>query len=69
MEHTDVAVIGAGRSGLATAPALLCRGLRPVALEASDRTAASRTRDYDSLTWRGARRRSPPSTTAATVPP
>src|SRR5690606_13438788 len=39
MEHIDVAVIGGGQSGLATAHALLRRGLRPVVLEASDRAA------------------------------
>ncbi|MFD4612807.1 flavin-containing monooxygenase [Streptomyces sp. NPDC058440] len=50
MEHTDVAVIGGGQSGLATAHALLRRGLRPVVLEASDRTAGSWPRYYDSLT-------------------
>ncbi|MFE1475035.1 FAD-dependent oxidoreductase [Streptomyces cyaneofuscatus] len=38
MEHIDVAVIGGGRSGLATARALLGRGLRPMVVEASDRT-------------------------------
>ncbi|MGC0386676.1 flavin-containing monooxygenase [Streptomyces sp. SAI-129] len=50
MEHIDVAVIGGGQSGLATAHALLRRGLRPVVLEASDRTAGSWPRYYDSLT-------------------
>jgi putative flavoprotein involved in K+ transport len=50
MEHIDVAVIGGGQSGLATAHALLCHGLRPVVLEASDRTAGSWPRYYDSLT-------------------
>ncbi|TWD12923.1 pyridine nucleotide-disulfide oxidoreductase [Streptomyces sp. T12] len=50
MEHIDVAVIGGGQSGLATAHALLHRGLRPVVLEASDRTAGSWPHYYDSLT-------------------
>ncbi|MET8897802.1 flavin-containing monooxygenase [Streptomyces albogriseolus] len=50
MEPTDVAVIGGGRSGLATAHALQRRGLRPVVLEASDRAAGSWPRYYDSLT-------------------
>ncbi|MFB7115988.1 flavin-containing monooxygenase [Streptomyces sp. NPDC056291] len=50
MEHTDVAVIGGGQSGLATAHALLRRGLRPVVLEASSTTAGSWPRYYDSLT-------------------
>lgn len=50
MEHIDVAVIGGGQSGLAAAHALLRRGLRPVVLEASDRTAGSWPRYYDSLT-------------------
>ncbi|MEW1599480.1 NAD(P)/FAD-dependent oxidoreductase [Streptomyces sp. NPDC093808] len=50
MEHIDVAVIGGGQSGLATAYALLRRGLRPVVLEASHRTAGSWPRYYDSLT-------------------
>ncbi|MFE1011674.1 flavin-containing monooxygenase [Streptomyces sp. NPDC058794] len=50
MEHVDVAVIGGGQSGLATAHALLRHGLRPVVLEASDRTAGSWPRYYDSLT-------------------
>lgn len=49
-EHIDVAVIGGGQSGLATAYALLRRGLRPVVLEASDRTAGSWPHYYDSLT-------------------
>ncbi|MEU7568643.1 NAD(P)/FAD-dependent oxidoreductase [Streptomyces fradiae] len=50
MEHVDVAVIGGGQSGLATARALLGQGLRPVVLEASDRAAGSWPRYYDSLT-------------------
>ncbi|MGW1028787.1 FAD-dependent oxidoreductase [Streptomyces sp. NPDC002577] len=41
MEHADVVVIGGGQSGLATAHALQCRGLRLVVLEASGRTAGS----------------------------
>ncbi|MEF9905587.1 FAD-dependent oxidoreductase [Streptomyces sp. P9-A2] len=50
MEHIDVAVIGGGQSGLATAHALLRRGLRPVVLEASGRAVGSWPRYYDSLT-------------------
>ncbi|MEU8592050.1 NAD(P)-binding domain-containing protein [Streptomyces sp. NPDC048664] len=50
MEHTDVAVIGGGQSGLATAHALRLHGLRPVVLEASDRAAGSWPHYYDSLT-------------------
>ncbi|MFC8231044.1 flavin-containing monooxygenase [Streptomyces sp. NPDC057287] len=50
MEHIDVAVIGGGQSGLATAHTLLRHGLRPVVLEASGRTAGSWPRYYDSLT-------------------
>ncbi|MFF4614106.1 flavin-containing monooxygenase [Streptomyces albidoflavus] len=50
MEHIDVAVIGGGQSGLATAHALLRRELRPVVLEASDRAAGSWPRYYDNLT-------------------
>ncbi|WP_329469767.1 NAD(P)/FAD-dependent oxidoreductase [Streptomyces sp. NBC_01723] len=49
MEHIDVAVIGGGQSGLATAHAFLRRGLRPVVLEASDRAAGSWPHYYDSL--------------------
>ncbi|MEU4464094.1 FAD-dependent oxidoreductase [Streptomyces sp. NPDC024017] len=41
MEHIDVAVIGGGQSGLATAHALLREGLRPVVLEASERSVGS----------------------------
>ncbi|GGU47290.1 monooxygenase [Streptomyces lavendofoliae] len=43
-------MIGGGQSGLATAHALLRRGLRPVVLEASDRAVGSWPRYYDSLT-------------------
>ncbi|MEU3747322.1 MULTISPECIES: flavin-containing monooxygenase [Streptomyces] len=50
MEHIDVAVIGGGQSGLAAAHSLLAQGLRPVVLEASERTAGSWPRYYDSLT-------------------
>ncbi|MBK3585507.1 NAD(P)/FAD-dependent oxidoreductase [Streptomyces sp. MBT57] len=50
MEHIDVAVIGGGQSGLATAHTLLRHGLRPVVLEASGSTAGSWPRYYDSLT-------------------
>ncbi|GAA4915376.1 flavin-containing monooxygenase [Streptomyces coeruleoprunus] len=50
MEHVDVAVVGGGQAGLATAHALLRRGLRPVVLEASGRAAGSWPYYYDSLT-------------------
>ncbi|WP_328828824.1 NAD(P)/FAD-dependent oxidoreductase [Streptomyces sp. NBC_00252] len=50
MEHVDVAVIGGGQSGLATAHALRRRGIEPVVLEASDRAVGSWPRYYDSLT-------------------
>lgn len=50
MERTDVAVVGGGQSGLATAHALLRRGLRPAVLEASEPAAGSWPRHYDSLT-------------------
>ncbi|MBO8185251.1 flavin-containing monooxygenase [Streptomyces spirodelae] len=50
MEHIDVAVIGGGQSGLATAHALLRHELRPVVLQASDRAAGSWPHYYDSLT-------------------
>lgn len=50
MEHVDVAVIGGGQSGLATAQALRQRGIGPVVLEASDRATGSWPRYYDSLT-------------------
>lgn len=55
MEHIDVAVIGDGQSGLATAhapPRTRCRvrGVRPVVLKASERAAGSWPRYYDSLT-------------------
>ncbi|MCT6782000.1 NAD(P)/FAD-dependent oxidoreductase [Streptomyces sp. CS7] len=50
MEYIDVAVIGGGQSGLAAAHTLRRHGLRPVVLEASDRTAGSWPRYYDSLT-------------------
>ncbi|MGW0762414.1 FAD-dependent oxidoreductase [Streptomyces sp. NPDC002814] len=50
MEQIDVAVIGGGQSGLATAHALRVRGLQPVVLEASERAAGSWPRYYDSLT-------------------
>ncbi|MBB1251814.1 NAD(P)-binding domain-containing protein [Streptomyces sp. OF3] len=49
MEMVDVAVVGGGQSGLATARALVERGLRPVVLEASDRPVGSWPRYYDSL--------------------
>nr|WP_024127047.1 NAD(P)-binding domain-containing protein [Streptomyces sp. F8]AHE39768.1 Putative FAD-dependent oxidoreductase [Streptomyces sp. F8] len=50
MEPIDVAVIGGGQSGLATAHMLLRYGLRPVVLEASGDTAGSWPHYYDSLT-------------------
>ncbi|MFF7643023.1 FAD-dependent oxidoreductase [Streptomyces canus] len=50
MEHIDVAVIGGGQSGLATAHALLRHGLRSVVLEASDQTAGLWPQYYYSLT-------------------
>ncbi|MGC4918374.1 flavin-containing monooxygenase [Streptomyces albogriseolus] len=50
MERVDVAVIGGGQSGLATAHALLRCGLRPVVLEVSGAAAGSWPRYYDSLT-------------------
>ncbi|MFF5637336.1 NAD(P)-binding domain-containing protein [Streptomyces sp. NPDC012825] len=49
-EYVDVAVIGGGQSGLATAHALPSEGLRPVVLEASDTAAGSWPRYYDSPT-------------------
>lgn len=50
VDHIDVAVIGGGQSGLATAHALRRQGLQPVVLEASERAAGSWPRYYDSLT-------------------
>jgi len=50
MEHTDVAVIGGGQSGLAAAQALIAEGLSPLVLEASGRAAGAWPRYYDSLT-------------------
>lgn len=50
MEHADVAVIGGGQSGLATAHALRRRGLESVVLEASEQASGSWPRYYDSLT-------------------
>ncbi|OEJ95568.1 flavin-containing monooxygenase [Streptomyces thermolilacinus] len=50
MKHVDVAVVGGGQAGLATAYALIREGLRPVVLEASERAAGSWPRYYDSLT-------------------
>jgi putative flavoprotein involved in K+ transport len=49
MERTDVAVIGAGQSGLAAAYVLRVQGLEPVVLEASERATGSWPRYYDSL--------------------
>ncbi|WP_166354792.1 flavin-containing monooxygenase [Phytoactinopolyspora limicola] len=45
-----VVVIGSGQSGLAGASAALDAGLRPLVLEASDRSAGSWPQYYDSLT-------------------
>ncbi|MFE0317771.1 flavin-containing monooxygenase, partial [Streptomyces albogriseolus] len=50
MEYVDVAVIGGGQSGLATAHALRGQGLEPVVLEASAQASGSWPRYYDSLT-------------------
>ncbi|MEU6181650.1 flavin-containing monooxygenase [Streptomyces coeruleorubidus] len=50
MAHVDVAVIGGGQAGLAVAHAVREQGLQPVVLEASERTAGSWPRYYDSLT-------------------
>ncbi|KFG74732.1 flavin-containing monooxygenase [Streptomyces mutabilis] len=50
MEHVDVAVIGGGQSGLATAHALRRQGREPVVLEASAQASGSWPRYYDSLT-------------------
>ncbi|MDX2396413.1 NAD(P)/FAD-dependent oxidoreductase [Streptomyces sp. DK15] len=50
MKHVDVVVVGAGQAGLATACALVRHGLKPVVLEASDQSAGSWPRYYDSLT-------------------
>ncbi|MET9969695.1 NAD(P)/FAD-dependent oxidoreductase [Streptomyces sp. NPDC006356] len=50
MDQVDVAVIGGGQAGLATAYALRQQGLQPVILEASDRAAGSWPLYYDSLT-------------------
>ncbi|MCD0443668.1 NAD(P)/FAD-dependent oxidoreductase [Glycomyces sp. A-F 0318] len=50
MDLIDTLVIGAGQSGLATARALLARGLAPVVLEAGEAATGSWPRYYDSLT-------------------
>ncbi|WP_432927758.1 FAD-dependent oxidoreductase [Microbispora sp. CA-135349] len=50
MDQIEVAVIGGGQSGLATANALRRQGLKPVVLEASKQPAGSWPRYYDSLT-------------------
>ncbi|GLW10696.1 monooxygenase [Microtetraspora sp. NBRC 13810] len=48
-DNDRVLIVGAGQSGLAAAHAALEQGLRPVLLEASDQTAGSWPRYYDSL--------------------
>ncbi|TCC30691.1 flavin-containing monooxygenase [Kribbella speibonae] len=50
MTSTDVVIIGGGQSGLAGAFAARDAGLRPVLLEAGDRTVGSWTKYYDTLT-------------------
>ncbi|MET9227798.1 NAD(P)-binding domain-containing protein [Lentzea sp. NPDC003310] len=50
MNSHDVIVIGAGQSGLATAHALLSRGLHPLVLEAGNDPVGSWPHYYDSLT-------------------
>ncbi|MCX2946842.1 flavin-containing monooxygenase [Lentzea sp. NEAU-D7] len=50
MNSHDAIVIGAGQSGLATAHALVARGLRPLVLEAGDEPSGSWPHYYDSLT-------------------
>ncbi|MGW4667213.1 flavin-containing monooxygenase [Streptosporangium sandarakinum] len=47
--NDNIAIVGAGQSGLAAAHAALEQGLRPMLLEASDRAAGSWPRYYDSL--------------------
>lgn len=50
MNSHDAIVIGAGQSGLASAHALISRGLHPLVLEAGDEPAGSWPFYYDSLT-------------------
>ncbi|HEX7308482.1 flavin-containing monooxygenase, partial [Lentzea sp.] len=50
MNNHDAIVIGAGQSGLATAHALITRGLRPLVLEAGDDPVGSWPHYYNSLT-------------------
>jgi putative flavoprotein involved in K+ transport len=50
VEHVDVVVIGAGRSGQAAAHALRRQGCEPVVLEASEQAAGSWPHYYESLT-------------------
>lgn len=50
IDTRPVVVVGAGQSGLAAARAVQQAGLRPVVLEASQRTAGSWPGYYDSLT-------------------
>ncbi|MGW0073468.1 flavin-containing monooxygenase, partial [Streptosporangium sandarakinum] len=47
--NDNIAIVGAGQSGLTAAHAALEQGLRPMLLEASDRAAGSWPRYYDSL--------------------
>ncbi len=49
MEHADIAIVGAGQAGLATAYAARRAGLAPVVLEAGDEPGGSWPRYYDSL--------------------
>lgn len=50
MESTDLLIVGAGQSGMAAAHAARERGLEALVLDASDSTAGSWPRYYDSLT-------------------
>jgi putative flavoprotein involved in K+ transport len=50
MTSVDVVVIGGGQAGLATARAVLERGLQPLALDASTSPGGSWPSYYDSLT-------------------
>ncbi|QMV20795.1 FAD-dependent oxidoreductase [Streptomyces sp. SCUT-3] len=50
MEHADLAVIGAGQAGLATAAAAPAHGFTPLVLEAADAPGGAWPHYYDSLT-------------------